>query len=307
MNPKEDGFTLIEILLYVAILGIIAGLFTGILTVATRFQVHEAASNEVSQQLNFTLQTIQRLVRESSNIEFVRNDDPATIEVNEGDNQETSVTEYAYLKLRMKDSAKDPTCISLVEENSANQTGAIRVTQGADNSPQNCKDSASTDDITTPKVAVSTASPAGLLFTKFANPPGHDTIQIDLTLNYNTTNPQSLVQRKLSTAIGRASAATFDSSLTPGSAATFDIGDATQIWQNLYVQNIKGQFTEGENYAGGAGGGTRGYMAIAAFNSFSCDTVCGSHGLSCNLAQQLFPPSSALCSNSNARRLCFCQ
>src|SRR3989344_4737698 len=129
---KQNGFTLIEVLLYVAILAMIAGLFTGILTVAARFQVTQSASNEVSQQLNFAMQTIQRLVRESSNIEKACPNLDISIcpTGNDGNNPDTTTSEIAYLKLRMKDPAKDPTCISLVDDDDTGPgtNGSIFVT-----------------------------------------------------------------------------------------------------------------------------------------------------------------------------------
>jgi prepilin-type N-terminal cleavage/methylation domain-containing protein len=219
MNKK--GFTLIEILIYTAILAMVAGLFTGILAVATRFQVREAAANEVGQQLNFVTQTIQRLVRQSSNVEVAA-------QTNNPDTTDPAITEISYLQLRMENPANDPTCISLLND------GAIYITLGPRAGSQNkCKDPVVTDKITTDKVIASIINPVGLVFTKASNPPGHDIVQIDLTLNSNTTNPQSAVTRKISTAIGRVSAATFDSDLVPG-IGTSNVGQVSSPWQDGY-------------------------------------------------------------------------
>lgn len=231
MNKK--GFTLIELMVYMAILGIVSGLFISILGTSTRLQLHEVASNEVSNQMNFVLQTIQRLVRESSNIETIGADDTSTV----------GTTEIVYLKLRMKDSQKDPTCISLVEDNATAHTGSIRLTQGAGTNPQYCKASSPTDAITTPKVDVVT-SPSGLTFTRFSNAPAHDIVQVDLTLNYNTTNPQSAFAKTLSTAIGRVSAATFDSDLFPDAADSRNVGGLNNKWLDGY---FSGDVTVGPN------------------------------------------------------------
>src|SRR3989344_3512679 len=214
----NKGFSLIELLLYVAIFAIVSGLFVGILLIATRVQLHETASGEISNQLNFVLQTIQKYVRESS-----------LIEESGGDNDETDgITEKSYLKLRTKDSANDPVCVSQIEN-------AIYITKGAQNPPDEfkCKAPVEGDKITTEKVLVPT-NPVGLQFTGFSNNPGHDSVQIDFTLNYKTTNPQSQFAKRLRTAVGRASAATFDSALVPGSNNYYDVGGLNTKWKDGY-------------------------------------------------------------------------
>ncbi len=62
------GFTLIELLIYIALFALVAGIFTGILVVVLRIQGQQIGLLEVSNQLNFVMQTIQRHVRESSTI-----------------------------------------------------------------------------------------------------------------------------------------------------------------------------------------------------------------------------------------------
>ena len=66
---KKSGFTLIELLIYLAIFAIAVGLLSSILVTFTRVQSQNSASAEVTQQLSFVQSTIQRLVRESVNIE----------------------------------------------------------------------------------------------------------------------------------------------------------------------------------------------------------------------------------------------
>jgi|SRR3989344_771335 len=310
---NKNGFSLIEVLLYVAILAIVSGLFAGILSVSTKVQLRESANNEVGTQLNFMLQTIQRLIRESSNIEFANADDPTTTGTNEGDNPETSAVEFAYLKLRMTKSTDDPTCISLLENTPgpAGQ-GSIFLVKGPAASPQNCNNPTPADKLTTDKVYVPIPippDPPGITFTKFTNYPGHDSVQVDLTLAYNTDNPQSVFTKSLTTAIGRVSAATFDSNLLPGAASTYDIGQDLTRWKDLFIQNLNvgGTISQGGNYNGSGG---RGFFVLAAFPGLSCNSACTAHGLICNTfntSQILFSGAASNCTDTGTTRFCFCE
>src|SRR3989344_109517 len=105
LSSALSAFTLIEILIYTGIFAIVGGMLTGILINATRVEQRESASAEVTSQLNFVMQTIQRLIRESSNIEI------------------EAGTATTTLKLRMADATKDPTCITFV-------SSTIRLAEG---------------------------------------------------------------------------------------------------------------------------------------------------------------------------------
>ena len=203
------GFTLFEILLYVGIFAVVASLFTGILLVVTRIQSSQSALLEVNGQLNFAMQTIQRLVRSSSNIEV------------EAGKSLTNI------RLRMANPVKDPTVI-LVSNN------AVEIKEG----------SAASSTLTTSSVVANS-----LQFVKYVNYPGHDSVQIDLTLSYNTSNPQREVSRTIRSAIGRASAATFDSTLVPGSNA-YDVGQSGARWRDGYFSgsvDVDGALVVGSN------------------------------------------------------------
>ncbi len=93
---NRQGFTLIEVLIYSVIFSIVAGLATSILLILTRVNQKQSATAEVNDQLNFVMQKIQYLVKQSSNIEI-----------------STGIT-TSTLKLRMENSSQDPTCLSLV-------------------------------------------------------------------------------------------------------------------------------------------------------------------------------------------------
>jgi type II secretory pathway pseudopilin PulG len=199
---NNKAFTLIEVLLYTAIFAIVGGLTTGVLLTVTQVQQRESASAEVTGQLNFIMQRLRQIVSESSNIEI-----------------EAGVT-TSTLKLRMKDSAKDPTCLSLVN-------GVIKLAEGQGTNPNEC--ATTTSDLTSDRVIVD-----ALNFKKFTQYPGHDTLSLDIQMTYNSQNPKSRVQRTLQSAIARVSAATFDSNLLPG-ATSFTVGQSGSAWQTVFV------------------------------------------------------------------------
>jgi len=192
---NKKGFTLIEVLLYTAIFAIVGGLTTGILLTVTQVQQRESASAEVTGQLNFVMQRLRQIVSESSNIEIPTSTTPSTL-----------------LKLRMQATSTDPTFISL-------SGNAIQLKEG----------SSATTTLTSDRVIVDT-----LNFKKFTQYPGHDTLSLDIQMTYNSQNPKSRVQRTLSSAIARVSAATFDSNLLPG-ATSYTIGQSGSTWQNVFV------------------------------------------------------------------------
>jgi prepilin-type N-terminal cleavage/methylation domain-containing protein len=203
MNNK--GFTLIEVLITTAVMAIIGGLMTGIFYTVTSVNQRETASGEVTSQLNFVTQTIQRLVRESSNVEI------------------EAGTATTTLKLRMADSAKDPTCIIFA-------SSSIRLAQGPDaTNAENCTSEVS--DLTNDKVVVDSVN-----FKKFTQYPGHDTVSFDIAMTYNSQDPAAQIQRTLQSAVARVSAATFDSNLLPGDT-TFTIGQAGSAWQNIIASD----------------------------------------------------------------------
>lgn len=200
-NKNSAGFSLIELLLYIGIVAVVAGFLTGILIMTTRVHNQESADVEVTGQVDFVMQTINRLVRESSNIENA-----------------TSTS----LKLRMKDTAKDPTCVSLAN-------GVIKLSEGPDTgNASNC--SSATSDLTNSRVIVDQLS-----FKKFSQYPGHDTVSIDLQMSYNTQNPQIKVNRSIQSAISRVSAATFDSDVVPGGTYNFSLGQSGSPWTRIFM------------------------------------------------------------------------
>jgi hypothetical protein len=201
----KKGFSLIELLIYTGLFAVAAGLLTGITLTVTRVQTQESASLEVTKQSQFIMQRVQNLVRQSSNIE-----------------EPVCVGDICSLKLRMENSALDPTCITV-------ENDIVKLAQGPGVSLDAC--SSTKVNLTTDKVKV------GMLkFSKIVNPGGHSIVNVDLTLNYNSTNPiLSGASKRLTSAVSRVSAATFDSNLLPNANNTLSIGAAGTTWKNILM------------------------------------------------------------------------
>ena len=216
----KKGFTLVELLVYVGIFAIASGLMIGIMTTTLKVNQRESASAEATSQLNFVLQTIQRLVRESSAI--IVNSNSANT-----DTDDTVGSQQTRLVLRMKDSdesnslARDP--IIIYAENNV-----IKMSEGRGGYQR-------ISDLTNNRVLAD-----NLKFTKYTQYPGQDTVAVDIQLTYNSQNPDSKVSRTLRTAIARVSAATFDSNLLPGTDNQYEIGylAGNQRWKNISVSNL---------------------------------------------------------------------
>lgn len=69
----RKGFTLVEVLIYVSIFSIMAIVFSTALLTYTRVNLEQTARTEVASQLNFVMQTIQRMTGEAGMV-VVRND-----------------------------------------------------------------------------------------------------------------------------------------------------------------------------------------------------------------------------------------
>ena len=234
---KIKGFSLVEILIYTAIIGIVGTLFSNILIIVTRVQNQQTSSIEVNQQMNFALSTIQRLIRESSAIEI------------------TAGTPASTLKLRVKDFAKDPTNITL-------SSGKIVLQQGG----------GAAFNLTTDSVVVSQLS-----FLKITTYPGRDTVQIDISISYNTQNPQQQFTKTLTSMVARANAASFDSDIVPGSDNIYDMGISGTRWQDL---NLSGEAKIG----GISGDGTGKAVCVKSDGNLgTCSTQPNSSGVcTCN-------------------------
>lgn len=181
---QRKGFSLAELIIYLGILGVSAGIFGGMLNTITTTQVNEFNQNEVSGQLNFAIQTIQRYVRAASIIQ--------------GDSGVPSST----IVLQMPVTAQNPTTIYL-------QNNRIYITQGASSTPH---------AITNDKVSID-----NLEFRRFAQPASKDVVQIDIAISQQSAGGQRIA-RSLRSAITRVNAAAFDSDLIPNSDGSYNVG-----------------------------------------------------------------------------------
>lgn len=201
----EKGFTLIELVVFVAIFSVAAIFLVSILITVTRTQLRQSSVNELNAQIAFISNTIQRLVRESSQIA----NEPAGV---------ASTT----LILRRASSTFDTTKIfvdpgmTAIYLQEVDQNGVTSTTVPLTNS----------------KVKVTNFS-----VTKYQTPSGVAIAQIDFTLDYNTTNPQARISRSWRGAITRVSAATFDSGLVPTSDGTLNLGSGALHWSSGFFSN----------------------------------------------------------------------
>ncbi|MFH0806773.1 MAG: type II secretion system protein [Candidatus Brennerbacteria bacterium] len=210
----REGFTLIELIIYMAIFGVSAVFLVSILTAVTRTQVRQASGNEVNQQLSFVASTIQRLVRSAS---VIANDAGVA-----------STT----LVLRMASSTVDPTYIYV----DASST-AIYL-QEATSTPIRLTD----DKVAVGNFSVTKQEPSG----------GLAVVHVDLTLEYQSASTQSQATRTWSGAIARISAAMFDTGIVPNLDNNIDLGSTLLRWKDAYFSNSVTIGTNGELGVGGS-------------------------------------------------------
>ena len=182
-----------EVLIYSGLFAIISTLLIGILGVFLRIDSQEIAATEVGNQANFVLRNIERYITEASLIE---------VPIDGGSELVLYMKNYDALtsKTKIKLTGDD----IIVEES------------GASGVPLN-----------TSKVKATS-----LVFNKYSNSPGLDTVKISFALAYNSTNPQQQLTRNFRTAIARVNAATFDTNLVPGTDNSLDVGVGGQRWKN---------------------------------------------------------------------------
>ncbi len=193
-HKKEQGFTLVEMVIYIALFGASALFLVGILSTVTKTQLRQSASQEVNQQISFVVGTIERLVRESSLVE----NDPGV----------TSAT----LILRMASSSLDKTTIYQREN-------MLYLTQG----------DGSELALTTNKVNVDHFS-----VTRYQPSGGATVVQIELALEYGSGAPDTRFSKVWRGAMTRVNAATFETSLLPAPGNPLGLGDASNKWGNAY-------------------------------------------------------------------------
>lgn len=199
---KRGGFTLIEVLIYLAIFSVSAIFLLNILSSSIKVQSQQSISSELNQQISFVSSAIERKVQAASLIE------------NPAGTASTSLT------LRYSSSTLDPTYI-FVDASST----AIYIKEGSDDARP----------LTNSLVQISSFE-----VTKYENPGGRAVVQVALTLRYKSDNPAHQLTRSLQTAITRISAATFDSNILPNSNNAYDLGSGLVTWRDGYFSGEVG-------------------------------------------------------------------
>lgn len=197
---KKEGFSLIELVVYIGIFAAASVFMVGILIIFTRINLRQTAINEVNDQVYFVNSTVQRLVKDSSFIDMAAGSSTST------------------LNLVMASSTLSPTQIYL-------EDGVIYLREG----------SYDPLSITDTNVTVN-----DFQVTKYENPGGYSLVRIYLTVSYNTSNEQAKFKRTVNTAISRVSAATFDSSILPNADDSYDLGNASKKWKDAYFSGTVG-------------------------------------------------------------------
>lgn len=195
---KRNGFSLVEVMIYIAIFAVSSVFLVSILTVVTRVQLRQSSAHELDQQIAFVGDTVRRYVQKSSLIDL----DPGVATTT--------------LRLRMSASSTDTTLLY------ASGTAIYLEERTAGGS-------ASITPLTDERVTVDS-----FYVTKYENPGGFDVTQLDLVMSFNTDNPQADATRTLQTAVTRISAATFDSDVNPNTNDSLSLGGSGLNWKHAY-------------------------------------------------------------------------
>lgn len=190
----RKGFTIIELLVYLAIFSVVVVAFVTIFIGIIRVQSNQSSEAEVETQSQFLLQQVQYYVEQSSLVDMPQ-DTPSTT-----------------LTLRMANPALDPTYITL-------SSGTLYLQQTATGTPVALSSNA---------VTISSLS-----FTKHSNAPSHDSVSVAMTVAYNTSNIEQAFSQALQTSVARVSAATFDSNLIPSTTAAWSVGVSGNTWNSI--------------------------------------------------------------------------
>lgn len=220
-HGREAGFSLVELLIYIGIFSMSAVFLISILTVVTQVQLRQTSVSELNQQLAFVNDTVKRLIQTSSLVDM------------------SAGTATESLTLRMSSSSADTTRVYA-------SSSVLYLEEVTDESVS------TVTPLTDSNVIVDDFS-----VTKYENPTGFAVVGINLTLSYNTTNPKSKATRSLQTAVGRISAAEFDSSVYPNVDASHDLGTALKKWKDAYFSGVVGigvtSFSSGYKFVASGG------------------------------------------------------
>ena len=201
----RGAFTLVELLVYIAVFSVVAVFLVGILTTVTRTQVRQASVNNVTREVTFVADTIQRYVRAASAVESALGVPTSTLVLR---------MSTATVNDRVRIYANSAGTAIYVEEIPDGQAAGMPV--------------ALTDDMVTV---------GQFLVTPLQNPGGTTIVAVDLTLVGASGKPGAQVARSWQSAIAKVSAATFDSNLLPvnGIGPNRGIGTNLLKWQDLFL------------------------------------------------------------------------
>ena len=203
---RNWGFTYIELLIYMSVFAVVSFIFASVLTTFTRLHTQQLAEAELNNQLNFAIQTVQKLIASP---------ETASITVNNGGApQDQDSNPGAVLVLRRKSSIEDPTKVYV-------SSNALVIKKGGQ----------AEMPITTNKVLVS-----NLTFNKKTNAPTFNSVKITLALQY--AGVVGNVSRQIVAVVGRASAATFDADIYPVSDNISNIGLSSNRWRNGFFSGL---------------------------------------------------------------------
>jgi prepilin-type N-terminal cleavage/methylation domain-containing protein len=190
---SRAGFTLIELIVFVAIFSVAMGAFMNIFTSVSGIAVRQSSVAEVQSQSQFILQTIQHYIERSSMVSTTVDEATPT------------------LVLRMSSSTEDPIVINM------NGT-AIQLKIGA----------AAAQNITSSRIEVS-----GLSFARRSNPGGKDSVSVSFVLSYATSNLSQRYSQSVRTSVSRVSAAVFDSNVIPDAGSSYKLGTSWEDWRSI--------------------------------------------------------------------------
>ncbi len=206
------GFTLIEVLVYLTTVAIASALMVSILMVVLRVQTREFTGIAVTQESSFVMNSIQRLVRESSVINMPKGVAVNSLDLCLGSSVEESCRD------------NDKTQSTRIYLNEAEK--AIYLKRGNGVASRLTSERVIVDEFTA---------------TKYENPKAHTIVQVNLALKSNTLNPEQMITRKLRTAIARVNAVTFDSNLVPpNTASDLSVGTQAFPWRDAYFSGNVG-------------------------------------------------------------------
>ena len=172
---RRSAFTMIELLIYIAIFAASSMFLIGILMAVVNVQTRSSSSAEVDNQISFLAKIVQDRVRNSSLIDIPLGVSTTT------------------LKLRMPSAALDPTILF--------SSGSLAYVKEGVSEPV---------VISVPKVLIDDFS-----FTTVSYGRGSSGVRVNIAVSYDTTNPGAKARRTTQSVVARISAASFDSNLLP--------------------------------------------------------------------------------------------